>query len=100
MEPTPQNGQARPTTGSADVLLVEDDANDAELTMRALNQCGIGLRVEHVQDGAEALEYIASTNLFVDKHAVSVPRLILLDLKLNRIGGVQLVRRLQSADHN
>jgi two-component system response regulator len=98
MEPNVQNGQGRPMTGSADVLLVEDDNNDAELTVRALTQCGIGLRVEHVQDGAEALEYIASTNLFVDKHAVSVPKLILLDLKLNRIGGLHVLRRLKSDD--
>lgn len=80
----------------ADVMLVEDDAGDAELTIRALKQSDDSLRIEHVEDGAEALDYIADANYFTGKHAAPVPRLILLDLKLFKIGGLHVLRRLKS----
>ena len=83
-------------TAAADILLVEDDVNDAELTLRALRPSGH--RIEHVTDGAEALDYIASTQLFADKRATSAPKVILLDLKLSKIGGLQVLRQLKSDD--
>ena len=54
-----RNGPARATGAVADILLVEDDETDAELTLRALDQSGFAHRVEHVTDGSEALDYIA-----------------------------------------
>lgn len=81
---------------TADILLVEDDLHDAELTIRALEQCGLAHRIEHVTDGGEALDYIASLTLFANKHTVKLPRLILLDLKLHSTGGLQVLQRLKS----
>ena len=85
-----------PADGAAEILLVEDDPADAELTIRALADCGYSHRVEHVTDGADALDYIASTALFVEKHVATIPKLILLDLKLNNMSGLQVLRQLKA----
>ena len=81
----------------ADILLVEDDAVHAELTLRALNRCGLGHRVEHVTDGAEALDYVNSMSLFSRK-GTSMPKVILLDLGLHKMGGLHVLRQLKSSD--
>jgi len=83
-------------TGFAEILLVEDDPSDAELTMRALANCGFAPRIELASDGAEALEYIASANLFAQKGSGATPKLIILDLKLNGLGGLHVLRRLKA----
>jgi CheY-like chemotaxis protein len=80
----------------ADILLVEDDAGDAELTLHALRKVGFGHRVEHVTDGAEALDYIATTVLSTDKGVASLPKFILLDLNLGKIGGLHVLRQLKA----
>ena len=80
----------------ADILLVEDDQTDAELALRALRKCGYAHRVEHVSDGVEALEYISAATLFAEKNSVSLPRLILLDLNLRKMGGLHVLRQLKS----
>ena len=74
-----------------DILLVEDDPGDAELTLGALNESGFGDRVVHVTDGVEALDYIAST-----RGAPALPKLILLDLNLRDMGGLHVLRQLKS----
>src|SRR6266478_241427 len=89
------NQPVQKTGEAADILLVEDDAMDAQLTLRALDQCGLAHRTEHVTDGVEALDYIASVNLFEGGQA-SMPKLILLDLGLPKIGGLQVLRQLKS----
>ena len=95
MEPTLQS-KPETWTGFADILLVEDNPSDAEMTMRALAGCGFAPRIEHVSDGAEALQYIASANLFAQKGAGSTPKLILLDLKLSGLGGLHVLRGLKA----
>ena len=81
---------------TADILLVEDDPHDAELTVRALEQCGFAHRIEHVSDGDEALDYIGSMTVRVQKDTVKLPKLILLDLKLHTTGGLHVLQRLKS----
>ncbi len=80
---------------SAEILLVEDDAVHASLMMRALKECGFANRAEHVADGAEALEYLASINLPGSRPG-SIPKLILLDLGLPKISGMHVLRQLKS----
>lgn len=96
MKTSPQIEPSPSAEIAADILLVEDDPSDAELTLNALAQCGFAHRVEHVTDGAEALDYIASTRLFAQPHTVSSPKLILLDLRLHKIGGLHVLRQLKS----
>ena len=80
----------------ADILLVEDDPTDADLALRALKKCGFAHRVEHVSNGAEALEYIAATTLFAQKNPAAMPKFILLDLNLGKLGGLHVLRQLKS----
>jgi CheY-like chemotaxis protein len=80
----------------ADILFVEDDPTDADLALRALKKCGFAHRVEHVSDGAEALEYIAGTTLFSQRNATAMPKFILLDLNLGKLGGLHVLRQLKS----
>ena len=97
-------GSARKSTGlmiqekAVDILLVEDDASDAALTLRALKQRNLGGRVFHVIDGDEALEFIFGTNFYGDWEPASAPRLILLDLKLRKVSGLDVMRELKSQD--
>ncbi len=86
-------------TESADILLVEDDPNDAELTLSALEACGFADRVAHVSDGTSALEYVAAETLFASRAELSLPRLILLDLNLRKLGGLHVLRSLKSHEH-
>ena len=73
----------------AEILLVEDNANDAELTMRALKQRNLANQLLLCRDGAEALEYFGDrTN--------GVPRVILLDLKLPKVDGLEVLRQLKA----
>jgi len=83
---------------AVDILLVEDDPNDAALTLRALRQRDVGGRVFHVIDGDEALEFIFATNLYGEWQPGSAPRLILLDLKLRKVSGLEVLRELKSQD--
>jgi len=84
------------TNHPADILLVEDDGNDAELALRAFRKTGLDGRVEHVSDGEEALQYLEAIRLRADKQSSRAPRLILLDLQLPKIGGLQVLRTLKS----
>ena len=83
---------------AADILLVEDDAADATLTLRALKQRHAGGRVFHVVDGDEALEFIFATNASGQWDPASAPRLILLDLRLRKVSGLEVLRELKAQD--
>lgn len=79
----------------ANILLVEDDPNEAELVMRALRKSGLEQQVQHVSDGLDALEYIDHVEELALQHAAKRPQVILLDLRLHRMGGLHVVRRLK-----
>ncbi|PYK96849.1 MAG: two-component system response regulator [Verrucomicrobia bacterium] len=83
---------------AVDILLVEDDADDAALTLRALKQRNVGERVYHVIDGDEALEFIFATNLYGEWEPANAPKVILLDLKLRKVSGLEVLRELKSQD--
>ena len=83
---------------AVDILLVEDDANDAALTLRALKQRNFVGRVYHVMDGDEALEFIFASNLCGEWEPANAPRLILLDLKLQKVSGLEVLRELKSQE--
>ena len=81
----------------AEILLVEDNLNDAELSLYALRKYKIANRIFHSRDGAEALDYIYGTEKNIDDQPVRMPRLILLDLKLPKIDGQEVLRKLKSS---
>ena len=78
------------------ILLVEDNPDDAELTLRALKRNKIENGVEVVRDGAEALDFLFGTGAYADRDTSVMPVVILLDLKLPKIDGLEVLRRLRN----
>jgi two-component system, response regulator len=79
-----------------EILLVEDNADDADLTLRALQKNNIANKVVIARDGAEALDYLACSGSFAGRSPCEQPALILLDLKLPKIDGLEVLRRLRA----
>jgi CheY-like chemotaxis protein len=79
-----------------DLLLIEDQPSDAELALRALRDLNLGKRLELVEDGAEALDFIFGRNAYAERSVDDAPNLILLDLKLPKVSGHEVLRRLKS----
>lgn len=80
------------------ILLVEDNPNDVELTLRAFKKTYPGYQVDVVTDGEMALEYIFHKGRYSDKSITSCPRLVLLDLKLPKVDGLEILRQIRSED--
>jgi two-component system response regulator len=83
-------------TNEVEILLVEDNPNDVELTLRALKKHNITNKVHVVKDGAEALEYIFATGAYASRDINCIPKVILLDLKLPKVDGLEVLRRIKS----
>lgn len=79
-----------------DILLVEDGAYDADLTLRAIKRMKLQVKVVHVEDGIEALNFLSLNNIGQDKKAKNYPRLILTDLKLPKLDGIQLLNAIRT----
>jgi two-component system response regulator len=78
------------------ILLVEDNPNDEELTLRALRKSQILNRVVVARDGAEALDYLFSRGAYANRSATEIPQVILLDLKLPKIDGLEVLREIRN----
>ena len=81
--------------GDIDVLLVEDNPDDAEFTLRALRKANLGLRVARVEDGVQALEFVFGTGSHAQRAGAALPRVMLLDLKLPKVDGLEVLRRIK-----
>lgn len=79
-----------------DILLVDDHPDDVALVLRALRRQPLAERVEVVQDGAEALDFLFGTGAQAHRRLEDGPRLVLLDLKLPKVTGLEVLRRLKS----
>jgi len=78
------------------ILLVEDNADDEALTLRALKKNNIGNKVVVVRDGAEALEFLFCSGAYADRDPRDKPQVILLDLKLPKVDGLEVLRRIRA----
>ena len=81
---------------AAEVLLVEDNPNDLELTLRALRQSKVAVSVRVVRDGAEAMEHLYPAGRGIKRTGKSTLKLIILDLKLPKVDGIELLKKIKS----
>ena len=84
------------SNGKIDIVLCEDNGNDAELTIRALSKQGLAKSLIHLKDGEELLHYIYCTGVYASRNANELPRLIILDLKMPKVDGLEVIRKLKS----
>ena len=80
-----------------EILLVEDSALDAELTMTALSGGNLANRITWVKDGEEALDYLFRRGAYADR-APALPRLVLLDLKMPKVSGLEVLREIKGSE--
>ncbi len=79
----------------ANILLVEDNPNDVKLTLHAFKTANLGNSVHVARDGVEALDFLFCTGPHADRNMQEMPRLILLDLKLPRLDGHEVLKRIK-----
>jgi len=80
---------------AVEILLVEDNPNDVELTLHAIRKNHISNRIHVVRDGAEALEFIFCTGAYAERKIQETPKVILLDLKLPKVDGLEVLQRIK-----
>lgn len=78
------------------ILLVEDTPDDEALTIRALKKNNIGNNIAVMRDGAEALDFLFCTGIYSDRDIKDTPQIILLDLKLPKVDGLEVLRRIRA----
>lgn len=78
------------------ILLVEDNASDEKLTVLAFKKCGVANEVVVVRDGAAALDYLLATGVHVGRDPTILPSVVLLDLKLPKVDGLEVLRRIRA----
>ncbi|EMO14590.1 response regulator [Leptospira santarosai] len=80
------------------ILYAEDNPQDSELTLRSLKRHNLTNQVKLVRDGEEALEYLYATGRYVNRDKTQLPSLILLDLKMPKVDGIEVLRRVRSEE--
>ena len=80
------------------ILLVEDNPDDEELTLLALDQSGISYNIVVAHDGVEALDYLFGRGRYADRDINRLPAVVLLDIKMPRIDGLEVLQRLRAND--
>ena len=81
-----------------EILLVEDNASDAELTITALKSRNLANKLIHVSDGQEALDFLFGTGRYAGRDLSQLPKVVLLDLKLPKVDGIEVLRRVRSEE--
>jgi two-component system response regulator len=81
---------------SVEILLVEDNPQDLEITQRALRKANLANRIQVARDGAEALDFVFCEGPFATRSIEDTPKFILLDIKLPKIDGLEVLRRIKS----
>jgi two-component system response regulator len=77
------------------ILLVEDNASDEKLTALAFKKCGVSNEMVVVRDGAAALDYLFATGKYAGRDVSALPTVVLLDLQLPKVGGLEVLRRIR-----
>jgi len=85
----------QPDYGETEILLVEDNPTDLELALRVFRKHELANRIEVARDGAEALDFLFGEGAHAGRGGLQIPKVILLDLKLPKIGGLEVLRRIK-----
>ena len=80
-----------------EILLVEDNPEDAEMTLRVLRKRNLANHLHWVKDGAEALDYLFRRGQYAGRDAARLPRLVLLDIKMPKVDGIEVLRRIKAS---
>ncbi len=83
-------------TNAVEILIVEDTEQDLELALRALRKANLANHIQVVRDGEEAMDFIFCEGTFADRKIEDGPRVILLDLKLPKVDGLEILKRIKS----
>jgi CheY-like chemotaxis protein len=83
-------------SNEVEILLVEDNPNDAELAIRALKTHNLANKLIWVKDGVEALDFVFAQGKYADRSIENTPKLVLLDLKLPRVNGLEVLEKIKS----
>lgn len=81
---------------TVEVLLIEDNPDDAELTIRALKKKKLANNLVHLKDGAEALDFIFGRGAYSDRDILTSPKVILLDLKMPKVNGIEVLQKIRA----
>ena len=81
---------------SVEILLVEDNPQDLELALRALRKANLANRIQTARDGAEALDFMFCQGAYAGRNINDTPKVILLDLKLPKVDGLEVLHRIKS----
>jgi two-component system response regulator len=81
-----------------EILLVEDDPEDAETTLRALRKRNLASHVHWVKDGEEALDYLFCSGAYAGRSPGHPPKLVLLDIKMPKVDGIEVLRRVKGSE--
>jgi two-component system response regulator len=84
------------TDNAVEILLVEDNPRDAELTIRALKKKNLANSLYHVEDGVEALDFLFARGRYSDRDINDAPKVVLLDLKLPRVDGLEVLTAIKA----
>lgn len=79
-----------------EILLIEDNMNDAELTIRALKKNNLANKLVHLKDGAEAIDFIFAEGNYSGRKVENVPKVILLDLKMPKVDGIEVLKKIKA----
>lgn len=80
-----------------EIILVEDNPSDAELTIRALKKHNLADHLVHLKDGAEALEFLFGQGKYASRKIEQLPKVILLDLKMPKVNGMEFLDKIKSS---
>ena len=83
------------TNDKPEIIIVEDDDNDSNLILRTLKKINLANNILRLRDGEEALNFLFAKNEFASRDVLDIPRVILLDIKMPRIDGIEVLRQLK-----
>ncbi|MDO8988645.1 MAG: response regulator [Sideroxyarcus sp.] len=88
------------TVKKIEILLVEDNPTDAELCIRALKKSNLANELVWVKDGAEALDFLFGTGAYAGRDLAATPKVVLLDLRLPKVDGMEVLRRIKEDERS